>query len=236
MIHNHLQEIFKHFEQEYPKEACGVIGVAKGESHWFPCKNISENYSEFIMDSTDYIKASLKSDVIAMVHSHPDTSEEPSEADVKMCNTLNLDSFIFSWPEGEMHHLKPKRKDTPLLGREYEFGVSDCWRLVIDYYETIGISIKRDHFEDNWWEKGLNYFDDLFQHYGFEEVIDGSIQKHDGLLFNIRSSIPNHCGVYLGNDKFLHHAENRLSCRENLTASLWGRNKYKILRHKKCKE
>ena len=42
--------------------------------------------------------------------------------------------------------------------------------------------------------------------------------------------------IYLGNDKFLHHAENRLSCRENLTSSLWGKNKYKILRHKQCKE
>ncbi len=238
MIQNHLTEIFNHFDAEYPREGCGAIGVVKGKSKWFPCKNISEDDNDFIMDSSDYIRASLKSDIVAIVHSHPDTSEEPSEADVKMSNSLNLDSYIFSWPEGKMYHLKPNRKEVPLLGREYEFGVLDCWQLVIDYYETIGISLKRSivAYEDNWWEKGLNYFDDLFHHYGFEEVTDGSIQKHDGLMFNIRSSVPNHCGVYLGNDKFLHHAENRLSCREILTSSLWGKNKYKIVRHKQCKE
>ena len=236
MIQEHLTEILDHFQQEYPREGCGAIGVVKGKSKWFPCKNISKDDNDFIMDSSDYIRASLKSDIVAIVHNHPDASKEPSEADIKMCNALNLDSYIFSWPEGDMYHLQPDREDIPLLGREYEFGALDCWRLVIDYYKTLGIHIKRDHFEDDWWEKGLNYFDDLFQHYGFEEVTDGSIQKHDGLLFNIHSSIPNHCGVYLGNDKFLHHAENRLSCRENLTSSLWGRNKYKILRHKECKE
>ena len=236
MIQNHLEDIFNHFKKEYPREGCGVIGVAKGKSFWFPCKNVAEEDKDFEMDSSDYISASLKSDIVAIVHSHPDASEEPSEGDIKICNVLNLDSYIFSWPEGEMYHLKPEGKEIPLLGREYEFGVLDCWRLVIDYYNALGIHIKRDYFEDDWWQKGLNYFDDLFQHYGFEEVTDGSIQKHDGLLFNVRSPIQNHCGVYLGNDKFLHHAENRLSCRENLTSSLRGRNKYKILRHKKCKE
>lgn len=169
MIQNHLTEIFNHFDAEYPREGCGAIGVVKGKSKWFPCKNISEDDNDFIMDSSDYIRASLKSDIVAIVHSHPDTSEEPSEADVKMSNSLNLDSYIFSWPEGKMYHLKPNRKEVPLLGREYEFGVLDCWQLVIDYYETIGISLKRSivAYEDNWWEKGLNYFDDLFHHYGF---------------------------------------------------------------------
>lgn len=236
MIENHLTEILEHFKQEYPREGCGAIGVTKGKSHWFPCKNVSEDDNDFIMDSSDYIKASLKSDIVAIVHSHPDTTEEPSEADIKMCNSLNLDSYIFSWPEGKMHHLKPFREEVPLLGREYEFGVLDCWQVVIDYFKTLDIEIKRDMFEDDWWEKGLNYFDDLIGPYNFEEVTDGSIEKNNVLLFNIRSTIPNHCGVYLGNDKFLHHAENRLSCRENLTSSLWGKNKYKILRHKKCKE
>ena len=238
MINTHIEEILDHFKKEYPREGCGVIGVVKGKSQWFPCKNVAEEDDHFIMDSSDYVRASLKSDIIAIVHSHPDESEEPSEADIKMCNTLNVDSYIFSWPEGKMHHLKPNRETIPLIGRTYEFGVLDCWQLVIDYYETLNISLKRSKllYEDDWWEKGLNYFDDLFQHYGFEEVTDGSIQKHDGLLFNIRASVPNHCGVYLGNDKLLHHAENRLSCRENLTGSLWGKNKYKILRHKECKE
>ena len=93
MIQNHLTEIFNQFDAEYPREGCGVIGVAKGKIHWFPCKNVSEDDDDFIMDSSDYIRASLKSDIVAIVHNHPDASKEPSEADIKMCNALNLDSL-----------------------------------------------------------------------------------------------------------------------------------------------
>ena len=41
-------------------------------------------------------------------------------------------------------------------------------------------------------------------------------EKNDVLIFKVRSNTANHCGVFLGNDVFYHHAENRLSCRENL--------------------
>ena len=109
MIGNHLEEIFDHFQQEYPREGCGVIGVVKGKSKWFPCKNVAEDDDDFVMDSRDYINASLRSDIVALVHSHPDHSPEPSEADIKVCNTLKLDSYIFSWPNPEMHHLEPSR-------------------------------------------------------------------------------------------------------------------------------
>ena len=44
----------------------------------------------------------------------------------------------------------------------------------------------------------------------------GIIEKNDVLTFSVQSKVANHCGVYLGNDVFYHHAENRLSCRENL--------------------
>jgi cell wall-associated NlpC family hydrolase len=36
------------------------------------------------------------------------------------------------------------------------------------------------------------------------------------LIFTMGANVPNHCGVYTGNDIFFHHAVNRLSCRENL--------------------
>ena len=235
MIGNHLEEIFDHFQQEYPREGCGVIGVVKGKSKWFPCKNVAEDDDDFVMDSRDYINASLRSDIVALVHSHPDHSPEPSEADIKVCNTLKLDSYIFSWPNPEMHHLEPSREEVPLFGREYEFGVFDCWKLVIDYYEKeLGITLKRDVYQDNWWKHGLNYMDDLHKEYGFEEVTDGSLIKNALMFFNVKSKIPNHCGVYLGNDIFLHHSEDRLSCRERLHGSAWSRYKYKILRYKEC--
>ena len=78
MIDKHLDNIFEHFNSEYPKEACGLIGVFKGKTKWFPCRNTSEQDLSFIIDKEDYLAASLKSDIIAVVHSHPDISEKPS--------------------------------------------------------------------------------------------------------------------------------------------------------------
>ena len=71
-------------------------------------------------------------------------------------------------------------------------------------------------FEDDWWEKGLDYFtDEYISTWGFEKIED-NMQEGDFLVFTIKALVGNHCGVYLGDDIFYHHAENRISCRENL--------------------
>ena len=55
-------------------------------------------------------------------------------------------------------------------------------------------------------------------------------KENDLLIFQISENVPDHCGVYLGNDIFFHHAENRLSCREHLYP-LWGKKIVGIYRH-----
>ena len=176
IIEPHFETIVEHFNAEYPREGCGVIAIVQGKSKWFPCKNVAENDDDFIIDSKDYIKASYQGDIVAVVHSHPDASPEPSETDVKQCNGLNLDYYIISIPEIQLEHLKPNRVDRPLIGREYEFGVNDCFSLVQSYYQKFEIEMPRYAFEDNWYDKGLDYFGDLWQNYeGWSEATDGSL-------------------------------------------------------------
>ena len=50
-----LEEIQKHFEEEYPREGCGVIAIVKGEKKWFPCKNVAEEDNDFVISSEDYL-------------------------------------------------------------------------------------------------------------------------------------------------------------------------------------
>ena len=38
IIEPHFEEIVEHFNAEYPREGCGVIGIQKGKSVWFPGK------------------------------------------------------------------------------------------------------------------------------------------------------------------------------------------------------
>ena len=127
--------------------------------------------------------------------------------------------------------LQPEKTTKPLYGRDYEFGVNDCFEAAKDYYISKGLDIpSRPLFEDNWWEKGLNYFtDEYIATWGFKKV-EGQMAEGDLLVFTIQSNVPNHCGVYLGSDIFYHHAEHRLSCRENLYPR-WKKHITGVYRH-----
>jgi len=211
-----LDDIEEHFKKWYPKEGCGLLGVVKGKLKWFPCTNIADNDDDFILDSKEFIDISHRSDIVAVVHSHPNSSPEPSKSDINYCNATNLVYYIFSYPSMEQYTLKPIKNKKSLYGREYKFGVNDCYEAIKDYYNSISIPIRdRALFEDNWWNRSLDYFtEEYIATWNFKKVAD--LQENDFLVFNIHSNIGNHCGVYLGNDIFYHHAENRLSCRENL--------------------
>jgi len=226
------KEIVEYFIDCYPEEGCGILLNQRGKLKWVPCTNVAEDKeNSFKIDPGEYIKASLSGEIYAIIHSHPDSTEGPSEKDIATSNFLNIPYIVFTIPELKKFTHVPKYKEAPLLGRTYEFGKNDCYSLVRDYYrEKLGIILPSIEFEDDWWEKGLNYFDDLYESFGFIEVEEPEV--HDVITFNVYSNIPNHCGIYLGEGLFLHHAENRLSCRESIYS---GWNKY-IKRYNRCKQ
>jgi len=215
-----LTVIEEHFKNEYPREGCGVLSVVKGKKVFFPCTNVAEDDEDFIIDSKEYIKLLRTTDIIGIVHSHPDRSPEPTESDTKYCNTLGIPYYIFSYPDMKLEVVQPEKNLTELYGREYEFGVLDCFEAMRDYLKSQNIEIPpRALFEDDWWEKGqLDYFsDDVIKDWCHQPVdINTDLQVNDVLIFKVEAERNNHCGVYLGNDIFYHHAVNRLSCRESL--------------------
>ena len=224
------KEILKHLLDVYPEEGCGILQNKKGKLVWIPSTNEAENpEEEFIINSDDYLRASLTGDIYAIVHSHPNASPELSEADKKASNYFKIPYIVYSIPSGEKVEYIPETKR--LLGRDYIFGENDCWSLARDFYkEEFNITLPTMKFKDDWWEDGLNYFDDLFNKFGFIEVEEP--QRGDIIIFKIYNNIPNHCGVYLEEDIFIHHAENRLSCRESLYP-FWIKNILRYARYAK---
>lgn len=226
-----LEDIRRHFEEAYPREACGVVGIVKGKKKWFPCKNVAEGEEDFIMCSEDWFRIRQQADILAIVHNHPDASNEPSKADINNCNALQIPYWIFSYPAMELNKVEPETVQSTLIGREYKFGVRDCFEAMRDWLiERADIEIApRAPFEDDWWEKGLDYFkEETIAQWGFKKVQDA--REHDLLIFQIEGSVGNHCGVYLGNDIFFHHAVHRLSCRESLYP-FWGKHLVGIYRY-----
>ena len=213
-----IEEIREHFKNEYPREGCGILTVVKGKQKWIPCTNIAEENNHFIIDTKEYLKIARTSDIVGIVHSHPDESSEPSELDINNCNALGKKYYIFSYPEMDLTVVEPEINTTDLYGREYEFGVKDCFEALRDYLKTKNIDIPpRAMFIEDYWEKDIDYFNDkTISDWQHSPVSLNEIKENDVLIFRVFSNINNHCGVYLGNDRFYHHAENRLSCRENL--------------------
>lgn len=227
------KEIVSYLLEKYPEEGCGVIINERGRLVWAPCENVAEDKEvSFVLNSSQYIKAHLRGTIEAIVHSHVNSSADPSEADKATSEFLRTPYIIYSVPDAEKVEYIPKSfEKEKLLGREYEFGVNDCYSFARDYYkQEKNISLPVLDFQDNWWEKGLNYFDDYFEQFGFKEV--QSPEKHDAVLFSVRSHIPNHCAIYLGEGVIAHHAENRLSCKESIYP-FWAKHITRYLRYAK---
>jgi|TARA_B100001250_G_scaffold209047_1_gene179425 proteasome lid subunit RPN8/RPN11 len=214
----YLEEIQEHFEKEYPREGCGILAVVKGQKKWFPCTNIAEQGDDFIIDSQEYLKILRTTDITAIVHSHPDVTNEPSDNDIKYCNALGIPYYIFSYPDMELNIVSPKKDLTDLYGRDYKFGEMDCFEALRDYLSEQNIIIPpRAMFEDDWWDKDLDYFtEEIIKDWNHVPVKLEDIQPNDVLIFKLMAKVNNHCGVYIGDDIFYHHAYNRLSCRESL--------------------
>jgi len=169
-------DIEAHAEYAFPQECCGLLLNIKGKQKYFKCHNIAEGHEEqdFILDPYDYAKAEDMGEVLAVVHSHPNASAEPSEADRVSCGRSGLPWHIVSWPGKSWAKLLPEDYSAPLTGRVFAYGVLDCQTLFIDYYkQEFDVSYKMFPSEYGWWISGdKNYYADNWDSWTKEDFIE----------------------------------------------------------------
>ena len=121
-----------------------------------------------------------------------------------------------------------------LLGFPFVHGSRDCYELARDFYrDNWGIELVNLARPENWWDHGMNLYMDHFASQGFYaiDVQPRDLLPGDGFLMNILSDVANHCAIYLGEGKILHHRYGCLSCVENYDHG-WRRRTLATLRHR----
>jgi proteasome lid subunit RPN8/RPN11 len=231
-----IKHAIEHAKEKCPEETCGVLGVYKGKVKYLECENISEEKEKhFVMSPFDYAKAEDMMEITHIVHSHPNVNPEPSQADLVSMEKIELPWLIVNPRTSKYTITEPSGYKAPMVGREFSFGILDCYSIIKDYYESeLGIDMPDPSRTDKFWERGENLYVDNFKKAGFERIQFDSIDDvkiNDVILIMASSTIANHAAIYLGDNKMLHHIQNKLSSID-VYGGYWLKNTWGIVRHK----
>jgi len=214
---------------ESDNEPCGAVQLKKGKARFIPITNVSEDPVDYFqLDPIEFSKLNLTGEILYIVHAHQDNCV-PSEYDIDCCNVIKIPYLIFDRTNLSFCTIFPEDYKT-LSGREYEFGVTDCFEACRDWYAAHGIYLapRLQNWQDDWWLLGQDYLADLSETWPFKPA--QGLRYGDLITFAIGSDIENHIGVYYEKDCFFHHAVDRLSCKENLYP-FWGEHIKKVYRY-----
>ena len=217
-------KIIAHAEQENPRESCGLVCIVSGKQKYFPCNNLGVGTDNFVLDPEDYDKADTAGEIVAVIHSHPNMSAKPSQADLVACEASGLPWWIIGIPSEHWEYLEPSGYIAPLVGREWTHGILDCYSIIRDWYkQERNIELPEFDRHDEWWKAGQNLYLDNILKVGFKPIKQEELQTGDVILMTIGSSVPNHGALYLGDGVILHHIQNRLSTRD-VFGGYWLKN------------
>jgi hypothetical protein len=209
----------EHFNKCWPNEGVGY--VKNGE--FFPLENIADDpLRTFHVDSSF-----LLNEPDVLLHSHcrgveVETSDPHSPSYEDLLGQINTgiewgicvtDGVICEDP---IYWGNPKNRP-PLLGREFIYNAQDCFTLVQDYFfQERGVALPNLPRTPHWNEEGENYIARLHESWGFVQVPLAEALPGDVLVYQVLSQVPNHLGIYLGNNEVLSHWTRRVSCIESM--------------------
>jgi proteasome lid subunit RPN8/RPN11 len=223
-----IQGIYKHAEEAFPEECCGIVTAA---GQVVRLKNISDTpRNSFRVSPNDYL--AYAQGALFMYHSHPDHPAVASDADHQCAESMRLPLMIVSWPKGDIRMIGDPGEGRDLVGRRFIYGAFDCYSLIRDFYrEEMKLplpEITRPRF--GWWNTGeVDPFMDGAKACAMVPV--DSPEYGDVLLFSHgRYPVVNHVAIFLGGNEILHHMVLRLSGCANYDQNYRDMT-VKVLRH-----
>ncbi|WP_082243381.1 C40 family peptidase [Xenorhabdus bovienii] len=181
-----IDTIIDHAKAEYPNECCGLVIQNSRKQQYIRCRNTAPLPTEqFSMHPVDYAEAEDVGTIVAIVHSHPDATTQPSQLDIAQCDLSQIPWVIVSWPESDIRTIMPTEGIKPLLGRPFVHGIWDCYAIVRDWYRLErDIDIPDFERSDGWWERGENLYMKNYADAGFTEC-SSELQMGDVIIMQV---------------------------------------------------
>jgi proteasome lid subunit RPN8/RPN11 len=212
-----------HALKAFPEESCGVVIDGK----YIACRNVAEDpLKDFEINPEDWVEFG---EVEAVIHSHTFSSapgvrvnernpRSPTHKDMACQIEMGVPWAIIP-TDGEMT-IEPvwfgrDELSTPLVGRVFIHGITDCYGLIRAYFwQELNIFLPDFPRDENWWKQEKDLYSENFAAWGFKRISQKEAKAGDVFLAQINSPVPNHGGVYLDNGLAIHHLAGRLSRRE----------------------
>lgn len=209
-----------------------VCGFALEDGRIWRAENVAAIPAEsFEISAEDWAAAQQLGRITGIWHSHPMNGAAPSWVDRAMCERTRLPWHVVSAPDGGYELIQPSGWRAPYEGRQYCYGIFDCWELLRDWqHAERGIVLPRlDDAPDGWWhEKDL--LPELLSRLRAVQVV-GELQRGDVILMRCdhESKGADHAAVFLGDGRMLHQLRDQRS-QEGLYGGYWQRATVKVLR------
>ena len=100
-----------------------------------------------------------------------------------------------------------------LVGRQWQYGIFDCYSIVRDYYKLLGINLPDYERPENFGTCKSIFLSDADK-LNFKQVDINERKADDVLIMKIWTKEPMHGAVLLENDMILHQKFESLSCSE----------------------
>ena len=240
-MHTLLKQRVIELAKASPLEVCGFFyrdRSNKAQIH--ECRNIaSKPAEEFQISDEQYIEVLGLGTPLGVWHSHPAADHGPtsfSEADLECAEEQAIPFYLYDVVGGDWHEYLPASYQPELLGQPFTLGWTDCYGLVRDYFRRTCRLYLGDYDRDESFsheERGIIMAN--FEREGFQLGSLETLQAHDIMMFKTDRVLPQHFGVYEGQQRFLHHPLNALS-REELLTGRWLDRLVCVFRHRTLAE
>ena len=123
------EDVIAHCQQDYPKEACGVLGGRQGAvAKVFPMTNVDRSAISYQMDPKEQLRVMKQMrqdghDMLAIYHSHTASAAYPSPVDVTLAVYPEVSYVLVSLADRQQPQMRSYRiVDGAILPEDLQLG------------------------------------------------------------------------------------------------------------------